>query len=107
MILKEGVSIDGCRSEILIAALTIIAPIFLKHERIAVIDSGTEPHRHSAKRSRHYSGDALDFRHRYFRGIEKKAQVMEELQDALGPDFVVVLETLHYHIHYAPVYHGA
>ena len=107
MIVKEGVSLAGCRSEILAAAITIIAPVFLKHEREAVITSGTEPHRHSAKRSAHYRGDALDFRHRFFRTMEKKAEVLQDLTDALGPDFVVVLESTHYHIHYAPVYHEA
>lgn len=104
MILKDGVSIDGCRPEILIAAITVIAPIFLKHERIAVITSGTEKHKHSAKRSAHYRGDALDFRHRFFSSMEKKAEVLQELSEALGPNFVCVLESTHYHIHYAPVY---
>jgi hypothetical protein len=104
MILKKGVSIDGCRPEILIAAITIIAPIFAKHDRVAVITSGTEKVKHSAKRSAHYRGDALDFRHRYFRSLDKKAEVLQELSEALGPNFVCVLEKTHYHIHYAPVY---
>lgn len=107
MIVKEGVSLEGCRPEILTAAITIIAPIFLKHDRIAVITSGTENIKHSAKRSAHYRGDALDFRNRFFRSTKKKVQVLEELTEALGPDFVVVLEKTHYHIHYAPVYHEA
>lgn len=104
MIVKQGASIEGCRPEILIAAITIIAPIFLAHDRIAVITSGTEKYKHSAKRSAHYRGDALDFRHRFFRSMDKKAEVYQEMVDALGPDFVVVLESTHYHIHYAPVY---
>jgi hypothetical protein len=104
MIVKKGASIEGCRPEILVAAITIIAPIFLKHERTAVITSGTEKYKHSAKRSAHYRGDALDFRNRYFASVDKKVEVLEELTEALGPDFVVVLESTHYHIHYAPVY---
>lgn len=107
MIVKQGVSLEGCRPEILAAAITIIAPIFVKHDRVAVITSGTEKVKHSAKRSAHYRGDALDFRNRFFRSMEKKVQVLEELTEALGPDFVVVLESTHYHIHYAPVYHEA
>ena len=107
MVIKDGVSLEGCRPEILAAAITIIAPIFVKHERIAVITSGTENVKHSAKRSAHYRGDALDFRSRYFPTVLQKVQVMDELQEALGPDFVVVLESTHYHIHYAPVYHEA
>ena len=105
MIVKKGVSLKGCRPEILIAAITVIAPIFARHERVAVITSGTEKYKHSAKRSAHYRGDALDFRSRLFRSIEKKVQIMDEIQEALGPDFVVVLESTHYHVHYAPVYH--
>lgn len=104
MIVKQGVSLEGCRPEILVAAITIIDPIFKKHERTAVITSGTEKIKHSAKRSAHYRGDALDFRSRFFPTVEKKVAVMEELQEALGPNFVVVLESTHYHIHYAPVY---
>jgi hypothetical protein len=104
MIVKKGASIDGCRPEILVAAITKIAPIFLKHDRIAVITSGTEKYKHSAKRSAHYRGDALDFRHRFFRSMDKKAEVLQEISEALGPNFVCVLEKTHYHIHYAPVY---
>jgi hypothetical protein len=104
MVLKDGVSIEGCRPEILIAAITIIAPIFQKHNRTAVITSGTEKVKHSAKRSAHYRGDALDFRNRYFPTVEKKAEVLQDLSDGLGPNFVVVLESTHYHIHYAPVF---
>ena len=106
MIVKEGVSLKGCRPEILAAAITIIAPVFKKHDRTAVITSGTEKVKHSAKRSAHYRGDALDFRNRFFPTVEKKAEVLQDLTEALGPDFVVVLESTHYHIHYAPVYHG-
>ena len=105
MVVKDGVSLAGCRPEILAAAITIIAPVFLKHDRIAVITSGTENVKHSAKRSAHYRGYALDFRSRYFPTVEKKAEVLQDLTEALGPDFVVVLESTHYHIHFAPVYH--
>ena len=104
MILKQGVSIDGCRPEILIAAIKVIAPIFDGYGKEAVITSGTEKHKHSARRSRHYAGDALDFRHRFFDTIHEKVTVMEELQEALGKHFVVVLESTHYHVHFAPVY---
>lgn len=104
MKVKKCASIEGCRPEILVAAITIIAPIFAAHDRVAVITSGTEKYKHSAKRSSHYRGDALDFRSRYFRSMEKKAQVLQEISEALGQNFVCVLESDHYHIHYAPVY---
>ena len=103
MILKDGVSIDGCRAEILIAAISIICPVYKQYGHQAVVTSGTENVKHSAKRSKHYCGDALDFRSRFW---DKKTQyiVVEELQKRLGNNFVVILEKDHFHIHYAPVY---
>ena len=103
MLLKSGVSIDGCRAEILIAAITIIGPVFRRYGHTAVVTSGTEKYKHSADRSRHYSGDALDFRSRYF-SVAAKYEVLEELQRKLGKHFVVILEATHYHVHYAPVF---
>tara|TARA_R110002096_G_scaffold341779_1_gene534677 strand:- start:188 stop:505 length:318 start_codon:yes stop_codon:yes gene_type:complete len=103
MLLKPGVSIDGCRAEILIAAISIICPVFKRYGHQAVVTSGTEKYKHSAERSRHYSGDALDFRSRYFND-KVKHEVAEELQKRLGKNFVVILEKDHFHIHYAPVY---
>lgn len=103
MIVKKGVSIAGCRPEILIAAITIIDPVFKEFGEEGVITSGTEKYKHSVKRSAHYSGSALDFRHRFF-VWQVKTKVLEELKRRLGKHFVVVLESSHFHIHYAPVY---
>lgn len=103
MQVKKDVSIEGCRPEILIAAITVIAPCFKSFGQEAVITSGTEKYKHSVKRSAHYRGDALDFRHRWFTPAEC-ITVVGELQHALGENFVVVLEKTHIHIHYAPVY---
>ena len=103
MLLKKGVSIDGCRAEILIAAISIIAPLYKRYGHQLVITSGTEDVKHSVKRSAHYRGDALDLRHRYF-SDKAKYQVVEELQLLLGDNFVILLERTHIHVHYAPVY---
>lgn len=106
--IKDCASIDDCRAEILRAYIKAIQPIFLNHGKLAIITSGSEKFKHSAKRSRHYSGDALDLRSKHLDN-DKKMEVLEELKEALGDDFVVLLEGLgkpyeHYHIHYAPVY---
>jgi len=103
MLLKEGVSISGCRAEILIAAITIVCPVFMKYGHTAVCTSGTEKYKHSAERSRHYSGDALDFRHRFL-SDQGKHDIVEELKLKLGKNFVILLERTHIHIHYAPIY---
>lgn len=105
--IKQGASIDKCRAEILKAYIKIIQPIYKKRGLEAVITSGSEPYKHSAKRSRHYSGDAIDLRSKTLG--DKKYDVLAEIQLELGPDFVVVLECAeqvneHFHIHYAPVY---
>ena len=103
MLLKKGVSIAGCRAEILIAAITIIAPLYKRYGHQLVITSGTEDVKHSVKRSKHYCGDALDLRHYYF-SDKAKHQVVEELKLLLGDNFVILLERHHIHVHYAPVY---
>ena len=103
MKVKIGASIDRCRPEILIAAITVIDPIFNLYGEEAVITSGTEDCHHNAKRSRHYSGDALDFRHRFF-DTDTKREILKELKKELGGHFVVILEKTHFHIHFAPVY---
>ena len=103
MLLKDGVSIDGCRAEILIAAISIIAPLYKRYGHTLVITSGTEKVKHSVKRSRHYSGDALDLRHRFFTD-KAKHQILEELSLKLGDNFVILLERTHFHVHFAPVY---
>jgi len=104
-LIKEGANIDDCRAEILIAYITTITPVFRDHGKDALITSGSEPYKHSAKHSRHYSGDALDIRSRWFSEPEKIA-ILTQLQNKLGEDFVVLLESTHFHIHYAPVYKG-
>lgn len=106
--IKSCASIDKCRAEILIAYIKIIQPIYRKYKKDAVITSGSENYKHSVKHSRHYSGDALDLRSKFFTE-EQKDLVLDELKRKLGKHFVVILEGRgkpweHFHIHYAPVY---
>lgn len=104
MIVKHNASISGCRSEILVAAITIIEPTFIEFGKPCVITSGTEKYKHSAERSAHYRGDALDFRTRFFNTDAEKHLFLDVLVDRLGKDFVVILEKTHLHIHWSPVY---
>lgn len=103
MIIKKNASIAGCRSEILIAAITIIEPLYLEFGHPCVITSGTEHYEHSAERSAHYRGDALDLRTRFFSDSEKNL-FAQALKKRLGSDFVVVLERTHLHVHWSPVF---
>ena len=104
MILKKGVSISKCRAEILIAAITIIEPLYIEFGKPCVVTSGSEKKKHSVKRSGHYRGDALDFRTRFFKTDSEKHLFLEALAKKLGPDFVCVLEKTHLHVHWSPVY---
>ncbi len=104
MIIKKGASIQGCRKEILTAAITIIEPAFIEFGKPCVITSGIEKYKHSANRSAHYRGDALDFRTRHFKTESEKHLFLDVLVDRLGPHFVVILEKTHLHVHWSPVY---
>lgn len=106
MIIKRGASIDGCRAEILRAAISIIEPVYMQYGYECVITSGTENVKHSAHRSKHYSGDALDFRTRFFKTADEKHRFYEDVMEKLGSDFVCILEKTHLHVHWAPVYKG-
>ena len=110
MKIKQGVSIAGCKGEILAAAITIIDPTFQEFGKEGVITSGSEIYKHSAKRSSHYMGYATDWRSWWFTADEKNV-ILALLKERLGVHFVVVLENVgkpseHYHIHYAKVYEG-
>lgn len=51
--------------------------------------------------SKHYSGEAIDLRIWFFRD-EEKDLVAYELQQRLGEDYDVVLESDHIHVEYDP-----
>jgi hypothetical protein len=104
MKIKHNASIVGCRSEILIAAISIIESLYIEYGVECVITSGTEKYKHSAKRSAHYRGDALDFRTRDFKTTDEKLKFYEDLTMELGSDFVCVLEKTHLHVHWSPAY---
>ena len=105
MKVKRGASIQGCRAEILKAAIGI-EPLFANQGVELVITSGTEDYKHGAKRSTHYRGDAIDVRSKT---VPDKGKLTKALKTKLGSDFYVVLESEgkpyeHYHIQYSPIY---
>ena len=101
ILLKHGVSINECRREILIALITKIAPWFEDFDVDCVITSASENFKHSAERSKHYCGDALDIRSREL-SDRQQVELAKALEKELRDDFVVILEKDHFHIHYAP-----
>jgi hypothetical protein len=108
--LKKGVSIDKCRGEIL-GALIKAGPIFEKQKVDTVVTSGCEVYKHTAERSGHYRGDALDLRIKHVEVIKRPA-VVAAIKRKLGPDFVVLHEGKgkpweHVHMHWSPVYRAS
>lgn len=106
--LKKGVSIAGCRAEILVGLISV-APVFDKQGVDTWVTSGCEPYKHNAERSGHYRGDAVDLRSKHI-AVEKRGHVLGALKRKLGPDFVVLHEGVgkpweHFHIHWSPIYH--
>ena len=70
--IKPGASIENCGPEILRAAIAI-DPIFSAQGADLVITSGSENYKHSAERSKHYSGDAIDVRSKNIPESERKS----------------------------------
>lgn len=96
MKIKQGVSIKGLRPEMLLG-IYIVDPIIESYGQEAVITSCTDG-KHK-KGSRHYIGLASDFRTWTLDSPEKCVRAMQE---ALGNEFDVILETDHIHIEYDP-----
>ena len=85
------------RAEIL-PVLWAAEKIWTKHGRSeGVTVTSANDSRHSWG-SKHYSGDAVDLRVRFW-DEEKARQVCKELQNQVGDDYDIVLEYKKVHIH--------
>ena len=109
IVCKRGVSIEGCNSGILIAAIRI-EPLCAKYNNDLVITSGSEKYKHSAQRSAHYRGDAIDIRTKTTPKPDR-LKLLKAIRRKLGPDYVVIHEGIgkpyeHFHIHWSPVFGG-
>ena len=66
---------------------------------VAVVTSGRDSKHMTG--SKHYTGNALDFRTHNF-SPETLAQIMSSMKARLGRDYDVVLESDHLHVEYDP-----
>ena len=98
MRLKSGVRVLGTRPETIVA-MQATAGVLRRHDLEFVVTSIMDG-RHS-RSSRHYTGEAFDFRTRHM-GQGMPGQVKAELAEALGEDYDVVLEATHIHVEYDP-----
>ena len=101
MELKGGVTLDGLGREIRYA--------FNAMDRVHLDQAGTEATvtstvegEHSAVRSAHYRGDAVDLRIWH---VEPDV-FAAALTEALGEDYVVIEERDHVHVHWSPIFHA-
>jgi hypothetical protein len=104
MRLKAGVKLADLEPQMALAAF-VVARIFERRGLEAVITSANDS-KHSAA-SWHYKGRALDFRTKFdsLNGMEESLR--EEIKDALGEEFDVIVEALgtdneHLHLEYDP-----
>ncbi len=78
-----------------VLALMIIKPILLEHGQELVVTSVSDG-KHS-RNSKHYIGQAFDIR---TWNLDDREEATREIQDALGDEFYVKLETDHIHIQF-------
>ena len=99
MIVKEGTTLRGLQPAMQLANCAAEL-VWNRHGKECVITAGVE-FGHS-RGSKHPDGDACDYRTRYFRDQAEKERVRNELAQALGTDYDVVLESDHIHCEYDP-----
>lgn len=100
--LKPGVHLAKLSPQMALATI-VVHSIYAKNNAICTITSANDS-THMAG-SLHYAGNALDFRTKNY--VASKTMLIEEIKQALGPDFDVILEAVdtdneHAHIEYQP-----
>jgi hypothetical protein len=83
----------------MLAARLIAAHIWRQHGQELVVTSSSDGEHTDG--SRHYVGDAEDYRTRYF-DAPTQAKVAEELRERLGSEYRVILEPTHCHVQWSP-----
>ena len=96
MKIKTGVSLNGVRPEVVLA-LIVVDPILQSYGQELVITSCMDG-RHK-RASAHYTGRAVDLR---IWDLTNNKQAVDAMQEALGIDYDVILESNHIHLEYDP-----
>lgn len=94
MKLKVGVHIVGIQP-CMVLAMSICDDIFQAHGQTMTVTSCLEGGHKSG--SRHYDGLAFDLRIHDLRGVSPYA-IAQEIQEALGSEFLVIPEATHIHV---------
>jgi len=100
----DSVDLEGLRQPILIALITLNDLHKQMTDQPLTITSGAENIRHSVERSAHHRGDAVDVRIWQLASTNDVDSFVQKARKALGPDYVVLLEKTHIHVHWSPKY---
>lgn len=97
---KTGVNPSGLRQPIKDALPAINDVHKSLSDGLNAVVTSTIEGKHSVPRSAHYRGDAVDLR---IWDVDPE-EYAAKLEEVLGKDFVVVLESTHVHVHWSPIY---
>ena len=97
MKIKPSVDLRGIKPE-LVVAMILCEPVVSRHAEFVVTSVCDGKH---MARSKHYEGLAMDIRTREIQP-EMLKPCLEEIKQALGPQYDVVLEGDHIHIEFDP-----
>lgn len=108
MIVKDHtIDLTGLRAPIVSAMVKLDQWHRAHTGHVLVITSAAEPIKHSAMRSAHYRGDAIDVRNWYLKACDSNLDKWaDKIRQLLGDDYFVLNEETHFHIHWSPVYSG-
>ena len=96
--LKDGVSINGVKPEI-VFAMNVVEQIYRNYE-VGLTITSINDSKHGYG-SLHYIGYAFDCRIYNLEGVDVQP-VVKEIKEALNADFDVLLEKDHIHIEFQP-----
>jgi hypothetical protein len=104
MKLKHGVRLAHLSPQMALAAV-VVWDAFSRFRVECVVTSANDS-KHSTK-SKHYIGDALDFRTKYDALNGREQELRDEVKACLGEDFDVVIEAVgteneHLHVEFDP-----
>ena len=99
MKIKKGAMINGIHPEIVLG-FTVANAVYEEYGLDCVLTSGTDGKHGTA--SLHYVGYAFDIRTRDFDSEEDTINAAKDIQERLGKQFDVVVESNHMHIEFQP-----